>query len=96
MPTHQEKDAIIKSLKDKVKELEGKLISQVTEGDMTEIAMGMEKEGSDYVLVELQYDPKTGHGKVVKRTKLDLRYKTAIFRAKEFLVEKIMMRYRRR
>jgi len=91
MATSKEKDAVIKSLKEKVKSLTDALSSTKGEGDLSQRAFGIDKQDGVFYLREIKYDPETGASKVVESKSLGKDYSIALYLGKEYLVKKILI-----
>jgi hypothetical protein len=83
---------MIKELKDKLKELESKVRSQTVEKDMIEPAFNIEKRDGVYYLIKLKYDPATKQAKVISELTLGKDYAIMLYKAKQYLVESIILR----
>lgn len=92
MPTHQEKDNMIKLLKDQVKELTLKIRTQIAAADMPEKAFNIEKHDGNYFLVKLKYDTENKQGVVVEKVPLGRDYAMVLYKAKQYLVETILLK----
>ena len=91
-----EKDALIKTLKDKVKGLEDMLGMNKKAGKPTEAAFGAIVENGQYILVELLYDPETGDSKIVNKKVVGNSISRLEYEIKKELVDKLFLPLRRR
>jgi len=90
---NQEREDLIKRLKEEVLNLREKLGSrkELTTG-LDQLGLGIVlNENREYCLVELKYSPNAANATLDKVTILSKNYDVAIFKIQKILVEKIMM-----
>lgn len=90
--THQEKDQIIKELKEKLKEMKS-VETQVTSlaADLSQFGVGIHRnEKGNFVIAKLKYDAEKNAAAIESLQDLGPDWTIAIFKAKEYLVETIL------
>lgn len=95
--THAEKDALIKELKEKLKEMkEVEKAVEVTAANLSAPALGVHKDSKgSYHLVKINYDVEQNLAAIEKVETLSSHdFAIALFQSKKYLVEKILEKAR--